>query len=120
MRAGDEFVLQAGLGRDWRSLYRFDLQQQFLPDYEIVNWYQSTSPDSYFTRNLMAARPVEGARYALRNAELSVHHLDGRNERRVLRTAAELHDTLSGTFGLTLANAAGLDALLTRLTAVAA
>ena len=34
--------------------------------------------------------------------------------------AAELRDTLSGTFGLTLANAAGLDALLTRLTAVAA
>jgi N-hydroxyarylamine O-acetyltransferase len=120
VRAGDELVLQAGLGPDWRSLYRFDLQEQFLPDYEIVNWYQCTSPDSYFTRNLVAARPVEGARYALRNAELSVHHLDGRNERRVLRTAAELHDTLSGTFGLTLANAAGLDALLTRLTAVAA
>jgi N-hydroxyarylamine O-acetyltransferase len=120
VRVGDEFLLQAGLGRDWRSLYQFDLQQQFLPDYEIVNWYQSTSPDSYFTRNLMAARPVAGARYALRNAELSIHHLDGRNERRVLRTAAELHDTLSGTFGLTLANAAGLDALLTRLTAVAA
>jgi N-hydroxyarylamine O-acetyltransferase len=120
VRSGDEFLLQAGTGETWRSLYRFDLQEQFLPDYEMVNWYQCTSPDSYFTRNLMAARPVAGARYALRNAELSVHHLDGRNERRVLRTAAELRDTLSGTFGLTLANTAGLDALLTRLTAVAA
>lgn len=120
VRAGDEFVLQAGVGQDWRSLYRFDLQEQFLPDYDIINWYQSTSPDSPFTRNLMAARPVEGARYALRNAELSVHHIDGRNERRVLRTAADLRDTLSGTFSVTLANAAGLDALLTRLTAVAA
>ena len=120
MRAGDEFVLQAEIGGSWRSLYRFDLQEQFLPDYEIVNWYQCTSPNSYFTANLMAARPVPGARYALRNAELSVHHLDGRSERRVLRTPAELRDTLAGTFGLTLANAAGLDALLTRLTAVAA
>jgi N-hydroxyarylamine O-acetyltransferase len=120
MRVGDQFVLQVSIGPSWRSLYQFDLQEQFLPDYEIVNWYQSTSPDSYFTRNLMAARPVDGARYALRNAELTVHHLDGRNERRVLRTAAELHETLSGTFGLTLANAAGLEALLTRLTAVAA
>jgi len=120
VRSGDEFVLQAGMGEAWRSLYRFDLQEQFLPDYEMLNWYQCTSPDSYFTRNLMAARPVAGARYALRNAELSVHHLDGRSERRVLRTAGELRDTLSGTFGLTLANAAGLDALLTRLTAVAA
>ncbi|HEY4406545.1 MAG TPA: arylamine N-acetyltransferase [Xanthobacteraceae bacterium] len=120
VRSGDEFVLQAEVGGSWQSIYRFDLQEQFQPDYEIVNWYQCTSPDSYFTRNLMAARPVPGARYGLRNTELSVHHLDGRSERRVLRTAAELRDTLAGTFGLALANTAGLDALLTRLTAVAA
>jgi hypothetical protein len=37
-----------------------------------------------------------------------------------LRTGAELRDTLSDTFGLTLPGAAGLDAVLTRLTAVAA
>jgi N-hydroxyarylamine O-acetyltransferase len=120
VRTGDDFVLQMEIGQSWQPIYRFDLQEQFQPDYEMANWYQSTSPDSYFTRNLVAARPVPGARYALRNAELSVHHLDGRSEWRVLRTAAELRDTLAGTFGLALANAAGLDALLTRLTAVAA
>jgi N-hydroxyarylamine O-acetyltransferase len=68
----------------------------------------------------MVARPVADRRYALRNNQFSVHHLDGRSERRVLRTAAELRDKLAGTFGLTLADAAGLDALLARLTAVAA
>jgi N-hydroxyarylamine O-acetyltransferase len=120
VRAGDEYVLQAGIGQSWQSLYRFDLQEQFQADYEIANWYQCTNPNSYFTANLMAARPVPGARYALRNNEFSVHRLDGRSERRVLRTAAELRDTLSGTFGVTLADVAGLDALLTRLTAVAA
>jgi N-hydroxyarylamine O-acetyltransferase len=120
VRAGDDFVLQAAIRRSWQSLYRFDLQEQFQADYEIANWYQSTNPNSYFTTSLMAARPVPGLRYALRNGEFSVHHLDGRSERRVLRTAAELRDTLAGTFGLTLANTAGLDALLTRFTAVAA
>jgi len=123
VRSGDEFVLQAAIGASWHSLYRFDLQEQFQADYEIVSWYQSTNPNSYFTKNLMAARPVPGVRYALRNAEFSMHHLGGRSERRVLRTAAELRDTLSDTFGVTLAgvaNVAGLDALLTRLTAVAA
>jgi N-hydroxyarylamine O-acetyltransferase len=120
VRSGDDFVLQAGIGKSWQSLYRFDLQEQFQADYEIVNWYQCTSPNSYFTRNLMAARPVPGVRYALRNAELSVHRLDGTTERRMLRTGAELRDTLAGTFGLALPGAAGLDALLARLTAVAA
>lgn len=120
VRSGDEFVLQAGIGQSWQSLYRFDLQEQFQIDYEIASWYQCTNPNSYFTANLMAARPVPGARYALRNNEFSVHHLDGRNERRVLRTPAELRHTLSDAFGLTLPDAAGLDALLTRLTAVAA
>jgi arylamine N-acetyltransferase len=56
----------------------------------------------------------------LYNRELSVHHADGPSERRELRTAAELRGVLSDTFGLTLADATGLDALLTRFTAVAA
>jgi N-hydroxyarylamine O-acetyltransferase len=120
VRAGEDFVLQAEIGRSWQSLYRFDLQEQFQADYEITNWYQCTNPNSYFITNLMAARAVPGRRYALRNGELSVHHVNGPSERRALRTAAELRDTLSDTFGLTLPGAAGLDAVLTRLTAVAA
>jgi N-hydroxyarylamine O-acetyltransferase len=119
-RSGDEFVLQAAVGKSWQSLYRFDLQEQFQPDYEIVNWYQCTSPNSYFTQNLMAARAVAGARYALRNAALSVHHGDGTTERRTLRTPTELRDALAGPFGVKLPGGAGLDALMTRLTAVAA
>lgn len=120
VRSGDDFVLQAGIGTSWRSLYRFDLQEQFQADYEILNWYQCTSPRSPFTRDLMAARPVPGCRYALRNSELSVHRPDGSSERCLVRTASELRATLAETFGVTLADGAAVDALLTRLTAVAA
>jgi N-hydroxyarylamine O-acetyltransferase len=120
VRAGSEFMLQVEIGGSWQSMYRFDLQEQFQVDYEIANWYQCTSPNSYFTANLMAARPVPGVRYALRNNELSVHRLGGPSERRLLRTPAELRRTLTDTFGLTLPGGAGLDALLGRLTAAAA
>jgi N-hydroxyarylamine O-acetyltransferase len=118
--AGEDFVLQTKIGQSWQSLYRFDLQEQFQADYEVANWYQCTYPNSQFTANLMVARTAPGRRYALRNNELSVHHLEGPSERRVLRTAAELRGALSDTFGLILADASGLDALLTRFTAVAA
>jgi N-hydroxyarylamine O-acetyltransferase len=40
--AGDsDFVLQALLGREWRPLYRFDLQRQLLPDYEVCRTIRS-------------------------------------------------------------------------------
>ena len=120
LRSGEEFVLQAKIRQDWQPIYRFDLQEQLLADYEINNWYKSTSPKSYFTQNLMAARPVEGRRYALRNGEFVVHHVGGASERRALRTPRELRDTLGGAFGVSLPATGDLEALLTRLTAVAA
>ncbi len=41
IRAGQDFVMQAKLGETWKALYRFDLQEQLLPDYEVTNWYPS-------------------------------------------------------------------------------
>ena len=120
VRATEDFILQSKIREAWQSIYRFDLQEQLLSDYEVCNWYQSTSPKSYFTKNLMAARPIEGRRYALRNDEFAVHHLDGSTERRTLRTPGELRDVLAGPFGICLPTCTGLDALFTQLTTVAA
>jgi N-hydroxyarylamine O-acetyltransferase len=120
LRAGDHYVLQVEINSSWQSLYRFDLQEQLQADYDVANWYQCTYPNSQFITGLMVARTAAGRRYGLRNNELSVHRVDGPSERRVLRTAAELRGVLSDTFGLSLADAAGLDALLTRFTTVAA
>lgn len=120
VRAGGDFVLQSRIGEAWKPIYQFDMQEQLLPDYEVANWYKSTSPKSYFTKNLMAARAVEGRRFALRNAEFSVHRPDGATERRTLRTPVELHEILADSFGVNLRAQAGLEALFARLTAVAA
>ena len=116
IRAGQEFVMQAKIRGDWKTLYRFDLQEQFLSDYEVGNWYVSTHPDSIFVTGLMAARPATDCRYALRNNELAVHHLDGSTERRILTNGVEMRGILENIFCITLPAVPELDAGLARLT----
>lgn len=114
---GDAFVMQAAVRGEWKTLYRFDLQEQLQPDYEVSSWYLSNHPKSHFVTGLVAARAGADRRWALRGTELAVHHLDGRTERRVLADATELRAELEGTFGLTLPDEPGLDAALERLAA---
>lgn len=116
IRAGQEFVMQAKIRGDWKTLYRFDLQEQLLSDYEVSNWYVSSHPDSIFVTGLMAARPATDRRYALRNNEFAVHHLDGSTERRIFTEAAEIRETLEGAFRLILPETPELDAALSKLT----
>ena len=112
---GDEFLLQAQFGGTWRTLYRFGLQEQLLPDYEVTNWYLSNHPESRFVTRLIAARPDADRRYALLNNELAVHHLNGRTERRVLASTAELQETLRTVFRVRLPDSPDLQTALTRL-----
>jgi len=118
--AGQDFFMQAKLGETWKALYRFDLQEQLLPDYEVTNWYLSNHPNSHFVNGLIAARAAPDRRYALRNNELAAHYLNGTTERRVLITASELRTALEGTFRLTLPEVPELDEALGRLIAPSA
>jgi N-hydroxyarylamine O-acetyltransferase len=113
--AAGDFVLQARIGASWRSLYSFDLQEQTQADYEVANWYHCTNPNSPFNSSLIAARPQPGRRYGLRDRELVTHHPDGNSDRQTLRSVAELRDTLTDLFGLTLPAGPELDAVLARI-----
>lgn len=113
--AGEEFVMQAKIRGHWETLYRFGLQEQLLPDYEVSNWYLSNHPESIFVTGLMAARPAPGRRYALRNNEFVVHHLNGGTERRALASVAEMRDTLERAFCIALPNGPDVDAALAKL-----
>ncbi len=106
------YMMQAFIHQEWISLYRFDLQEQQLPDYEVSNWYVSTHPNSIFVNGLIAAKPDVDRRYALRNNQFTVHYLEGRTERRTLATVAELRATLENAFGLNLDAIADLDQAL--------
>ena len=112
---GGAFVMQAHVGDAWKSLYRFDLQEQLLPDYEVTNWYLSNHPDSQFVTGLIAARTQPDRRYALRNNELVVHHVTGGTERHVLTSVAGMRKALEDPFRLALPVGPELDAALARL-----
>jgi len=115
IKMDEEFVLQARFDEAWRPLYRFGLEKQLLPDYEVTNWYLSNHPESQFVTGLMAARPEPDRRYALRNNRLTVHHRTGRTEQRVLASAAEMRQTLESAFHLRLPDTPDLDIALTEI-----
>jgi N-hydroxyarylamine O-acetyltransferase len=112
------YVMQARLGEEWKALYRFTLEEQHAPDYEVSSWYLSTHPRSHFLGGLIAARPTPDARFALRNTTLTTHHRDGRTERRELAGAGELREVLHDTFGI--AAPEGLEEAFERVIAPAA
>ncbi|QIR41442.1 arylamine N-acetyltransferase [Tolypothrix sp. PCC 7910] len=110
------YIMQAYIGQEWKSLYRFDLQEQQLPDYQVSSWYVSTHPDSLFVTTLIAARPDVDCRYALRNNHLTTHYLHSGKEERILTTVKDLRTVLEDIFLLQLPAIAGIDDALQRLT----
>jgi N-hydroxyarylamine O-acetyltransferase len=52
VQASDEFQLQAKLNDHWLPVYQFSMQQQLPADWEVANWFNSTHPESTFTKNL--------------------------------------------------------------------
>jgi N-hydroxyarylamine O-acetyltransferase len=95
---GDYFDVQTVVDGGWTTLYRFMLEEQLPTDYEVANWYCSTHPDSRFLTELMVARLPAGRRLGMLNNRLSIHHPDGRTERRELKSAAEIADVLENEF----------------------
>ena len=110
-----QYILDADIRGKWKSLYRFDLQEQHVADYEVTNWYLSNHPESHFVTGFIAARADNGRRYALLNNKLSVHHLDGKTEKQVLETVSEIREILQTNFHLSLPAEPGLDTVLEQL-----
>ncbi|SFP81969.1 N-hydroxyarylamine O-acetyltransferase [Mesorhizobium sp. NFR06] len=109
---GDQFRLQANIGGDWRTLYRFDMQQAYEVDYLVSSHFLSTHPSSHFLSTLVAALALPDRRYALRNNRLSTHHAGGRSEQREIATAAELADVLENQLAIVIPDRAAFEARL--------
>jgi len=104
IRAGAYLEEQALIDGEWQSLYRFTLEEQTPQDYEVCNWYHSTNPTSYFTTKVMVSRFDGEKRLGLFNDKFSIHHPDGRTERRILSGPAEIADVLERDFRMILPN----------------
>jgi N-hydroxyarylamine O-acetyltransferase len=102
VQIGDEFQLQAKLNDLYVPVYQFSTQEQLPVDWEVANWFNSTHPESTFTKNLMVARPVEERRLALFNSNYRIYFSDGRTERRTLQTTEELASVLQNDFKINL------------------
>jgi N-hydroxyarylamine O-acetyltransferase len=115
-REGAEYVPQASVRGEWRSLYSFDLQQQLQTDIEVLNFYVSQHPESPFRSRLMAARRDGSRTLKLHDAELTIQPLEGAREQRALRSVRELRGVLEELFRIDVPADAMLDAALARLT----
>ncbi|MDX2215011.1 MAG: arylamine N-acetyltransferase [Oculatellaceae cyanobacterium bins.114] len=109
------YIMQALIKQEWKSLYKFDLQEQQLPDYEVSNWYVSTHPNSLFVNHLIVAKPDLNCRYALQDNQFTVHYLEDQTEHRVLSMVTELCVTLEEIFGLNLEATINLEQTLQQL-----
>lgn len=112
--AGDDRILAAMLGGVVTPIYRFDLQPQHRPDYELPNWYLSTHPDSHFLASLMLARIDGDDRHTLRNGTYTVRRGDTVIEQRAAASVDELRSILTDAFKLTLPDTPALDDALAR------
>lgn len=97
-----DFLLQAKIHDEWKSMYRFDLQRQFVIDYEVSSWYLSHHPESHFVTGLRVARAVPGKRLNLLGKELTTHTIGAKSVTRTIESVDELCDTLETVFGIRL------------------
>lgn len=97
-KKGDFHYLEIWVKEQWRLLYRFGMESQLLPDYEVVSWYLCTHPQSLFVQELMAARCMPWGRYALHNNRFTIHRKNEASQKRTLTNAKELKELLEELF----------------------
>ncbi len=118
IKVGEEYEEQAQFDNEWHSQYRFALQQYFPHDYESLNWYRATHPDSPFVNILQVARALPDRRLGLRDNQYAIRHLDGRSDKRVLTSAQEIMEVLERDFEIALPEPlSDLESALSRIVA---
>jgi N-hydroxyarylamine O-acetyltransferase len=109
-----EFRLEAKIGEAWLALHQFALTERSEDELIELN-EQLQQPGATLTEMLAVARAEPGRRLTLRNTEFSVYVKGAEPERRSLTSLAELKETLTGQFRITLPATAALDRRLTAL-----
>lgn len=107
-RDGDAWRLEAQIVEEWRALYIFPETPVPDIDYQVANWYTGAHPSSHFTYGLTAAIALPDRRLALRNFDLSVHHVGGDTEKRPIDGPDALAGLVERDFGIRLADRAAL------------
>lgn len=68
-------ILKIQIGSERRTIYQFDLSEQFYPDLEVGNWYAATHPESPFRKHLIVSRITQnGEHHMLFNHRYNLYH----------------------------------------------
>ncbi|MGV7219248.1 arylamine N-acetyltransferase family protein [Bradyrhizobium sp. UFLA05-112] len=95
------FSISAKQPSGWRTMYVFDLVPQLQSDYELGNYFTSTSSIPPFTSTLIMERVAADARYKLANRRLTIEGRDGEvMSERTIDSADELRRVLHETFNV--------------------
>lgn len=98
----NDYKMQVKIKEEWRTLYRFDLQEQYGVDYGVVNYYLSTHPASPFKTGLIAAAPTKEGRISLKNNQLTTYNKAGDSEITLIESESELKRVLQDVFHIQL------------------
>ncbi len=85
---------------EWADVFRAELTRVYPVDVEAANWFTSTHPESWFRSALIVSLVQPDHRRVLCDREFLRRYCDGRVERRLLNSLAELREALVMEFGL--------------------
>ena len=97
---GDHMRLQAEIGGEWRSIFRFDMVEHLEVDYAASSYFLSANPASHFVTSLIAARALPGRRLGLLNDRLTIRETGGPGRQMHLGSGAEARGILAADFGI--------------------
>ena len=113
-KADGLFSLSAKQPAGWRVKYAFNLEPQIQSDYELGNWFTSTSPLAPFISTLIMERLSRDKRYKLVNRSFSIEARDGEvAAERSIGSAEELRQILDEVFNV--APPAPVEEIFTRI-----
>lgn len=101
-RDGGAIEQQTKIDGAWQTLYRYSLEEQLPGDFDVLNWFVSTHPDSPFVSRLLAARTLSDRWYGLMNNQFSIYHADMRSEKHELKSAEEIAAVLENELAIRL------------------
>lgn len=96
------YTLSAKQPEGFRAMYAFNLEPQLAADYELGNWFTSTSPKAPFLHFLIMERVAPDKRHKLINRQYIIEARDGEVQQEMaLETAEAFGDVLKQVFGVT-------------------
>lgn len=95
------FILQHRPGDAWRGLYAFTLEEYYPADYEMMNYFNSTSPTSIFTRQPLCVLATPESRLILEDRKLTIRR-PGEIVTRHIEDDLAYREALQRFFGITL------------------